>query len=128
MSYLLHIDSSSLGEASVSRQVAQSFRDQWQGPVVHRDLAAAPVPHLTAAGITARITDPGRHTPEQAKAAALQDELIEEFLGAGTYLFTVPMYNLSMPSVFKAWLDQIIISERTLSLTGPSPPRAALPW
>ncbi|WP_405753622.1 NAD(P)H-dependent oxidoreductase [Streptomyces sp. NBC_01411] len=121
MSYLLHIDSSSLGEASVSRQVAQSFRDQWQGPVVHRDLAAAPVPHLTAAGITARITAPGRHTPEQAKAAALQDELIEEFLGAGTYLFTVPMYNLSMPSVFKAWLDQIIISERTLSLTGPSP-------
>lgn len=42
MSYLLHIDSSSLGEASVSRQVAQSFRDQWQGPVVHRDLAASP--------------------------------------------------------------------------------------
>lgn len=82
MSYLLHIDSSSLGEASVSRQVAQSFRDQWQGPVVHRDLAASPVPHLTAAGVTARITDPDQHTPEQAKAAALQDELIEEFLGS----------------------------------------------
>ncbi|MFS8199719.1 FMN-dependent NADH-azoreductase [Streptomyces sp. CWNU-52B] len=121
MSYLLHIDSSSLGEASVSRQVARSFRDQWQGPVVHRDLAARPVPHLTAAGITARATAPDRHTPEQAEAAALQDELIEEFLGAGAYLFTVPMYNLSMPSVFKAWLDQIIISERTLNLTGASP-------
>ncbi|MCP2247370.1 FMN-dependent NADH-azoreductase [Lentzea aerocolonigenes] len=121
MSYLLHIDSSSLGEASVSRQVAQSFRDQWQGPVVHRDLAASPVPHLTAAGITARITDPAQHTPEQAKAAALQDELIEEFLGAGAYLFTVPMYNLSMPSVFKAWLDQIVVSERTLNHTGASP-------
>ncbi|WP_231406559.1 NAD(P)H-dependent oxidoreductase [Streptomyces sp. MC1] len=64
MSYLLHIDSSSLGEASVSRQVAQSFRDTWQGPVVHRDLAASPVPHLDAAGITARITDPARHTPK----------------------------------------------------------------
>ncbi|MET9532964.1 NAD(P)H-dependent oxidoreductase [Streptomyces sp. NPDC006649] len=126
MSYLLHIDSSSLGEASVSRQVAQSFRDQWQGPVVHRDLAASPVPHLTAAGVTARITDPDQHTPEQAKAAALQDELIEEFLGAGAYLFTVPMYNLSMPSVFKAWLDQIIISERTMSLTG-TPPAAGRP-
>ncbi|WP_405863673.1 FMN-dependent NADH-azoreductase [Streptomyces sp. NBC_00005] len=121
MSYLLHIDSSSLGEASVSHQVAQSFRDQWQGPVVHRDLAASPVPHLSAAGITARITDPAQHTPEQAKAATLQDELIEEFLGAGAYLFTVPMYNLSMPSVFKAWLDQIIVTDRTLIFNGTSP-------
>lgn len=121
MSYLLHIDSSSLGAASVSRQVALSFRDRWQGPVVHRDLAANPVPHLDAAGVTARDTDPARHTPEQAKAAAVQDELIEEFLGAGAYLFTVPMYNLSMPSVFKAWLDQIIVTDRTLVFTGDSP-------
>ncbi|MFD7862255.1 FMN-dependent NADH-azoreductase [Streptomyces sp. NPDC059783] len=121
MSYLLHIDSSSLGEASYSRQVAQSFRGQWQGPVVHRDLAASPVPHLSAAGITARITDPAQHTPEQAKAAALQDELIEEFLGAEAYVFTVPMYNLAMPSVFKAWLDQIIVGGRTLNHAGASP-------
>ncbi|WP_399887196.1 FMN-dependent NADH-azoreductase [Streptomyces sp. BBFR51] len=121
MSYLLHIDSSARGEASVSRQVAQSFRDQWQGPVVHRDLAAAPVPHLTAAGVTARDIDPARHTPEQAKAQALQDELIEEFLGAGAYLFTVPMYNLSMPSAFKAWLDQILVTDRTFTHAGPSP-------
>ncbi len=127
MSYLLHIDSSSLGEASVSRQVAQSFRDQWQGPVVHRDLAASPVPHLTAAGVTARVTDPAQHTPEQAKAQALQDELIEEFLGAGAYLFTVPMYNLSMPSVFKAWLDQVLVTGRTFSHTGGASPAAGRP-
>lgn len=121
MSYLLHIDSSSLGETSVSRQVAQSFRDQWQGPVVHRDLAAAPVPHLTAAGVTARDTALDRLTPEQTKAQALQDELIEEFLGAGAYLFTVPLYNLSMPSAFKAWLDQILVMDRTFTHTGASP-------
>src|SRR5688572_2552630 len=120
MSYLLHIDSSSLDEASVSRQVAKSFRDAWQGEVVHRDLAAAPVPHLSAAGITARDTDPAQHTPEQASAAALQDELIKEFLGAGAYLFTVPMYNITMPSVFKAWLDQLIVFDRTVIHGGPS--------
>lgn len=118
MSYLLHVDSSSLGEASVSRQVAQSFLDGWSGMVVHRDLAASPVPHLSAAGITARVTDPAQHTEEQAAAAALQDELIDEFLGAGAYLFTVPMYNLTMPSVFKAWLDQIMVFGRTFK---PSP-------
>ncbi|MFF2554990.1 FMN-dependent NADH-azoreductase [Nocardia sp. NPDC058058] len=121
MTYLLHIDSSSLGEASVSRQVAQSFLDQWRGAVVHRDLAATAVPHLSAAGITARLTDPADYTPEQAAAAAMQDELIEEFLGASAYLFTVPMYNLTMPSAFKAWLDQIIVVDRTLNITGASP-------
>lgn len=121
MSYLLHIDSSSLDKESVSRQVARSFRDVWQGEVVHRDLAADPVPHLSAAGITARDTDPAEYTPEQASAAALQDELIDEFLGAGAYLFTVPMYNLTMPSSFKAWLDQIIVFGRTVARPGPSP-------
>ncbi|MCX5527499.1 hypothetical protein OG342_32380 [Streptomyces bobili] len=77
------MDASSLSEASISRKVAQSFRAEWQGPVVHRDLAVSPVPHLSAAGISARITDPAQHTPQQAEAAKLQDELIDEFPGAG---------------------------------------------
>lgn len=121
MSYLLHIDSSSLSDASVSRQVARSFREVWGGPVVHRDLAARPVPHLSAAGITARETEPAQRTPEQQAAMAVQDELIEEFLGAHCYLFTVPMYNLTMPSAFKAWLDQIVVIGRTANPQGPSP-------
>ncbi|MGW3958097.1 FMN-dependent NADH-azoreductase [Streptomyces sp. NPDC004752] len=121
MSYLLHIDSSSLGEASVSRQVAQSFLDGWSGDVAHRDLAASPVPHLSAAGITARAAAPAQYTPEEAEAAAMQDALIEEFLGASAYLFTVPMYNLTMPSVFKAWLDQIMVFGRTMDFEAPSP-------
>ncbi|OLT02295.1 FMN-dependent NADH-azoreductase [Pseudonocardia sp. CNS-004] len=126
MSYLLHIDSSSLGEASVSRQVARSFLDGWDGEVVHRDLAAAPVPHISAAGVTARVTDPARYTDEQAAAAALQDALIDELLGAGAYLFTVPMYNLTMPSVFKAWLDQILVFGRTIGGSSPVAGRPAV--
>jgi FMN-dependent NADH-azoreductase len=126
MSYLLHIDASSLSENSISRKVAQSFRVEWQGPVVHRDLAVSPVPHISAAGISARITGPAQHTPEQAEAAKLQDELIDEFLGAGAYLFTVPLYNLSMPSVFKAWLDQIMVGGRTLGF-GDGAPTAGRP-
>ncbi|MDH6622646.1 FMN-dependent NADH-azoreductase [Streptomyces sp. LBL] len=120
MSYLLHIDSSSLGTDSISHQVALSFRDAWTGEVVHRDLATSPVPHLSAAGLSARVTDPARHTPEQAAAAAVQDELVEEFLGASAYLFTVPMYNYTMPSVFKAWMDQVLVEGRTLDfVNGP---------
>lgn len=126
MSYLLHIDSSSLGTDSVSRQVAESFRDSWRGPVIHRDLGAAPVPHLTAAGIASRSADKAARTPDQAAAAAVQEELIEEFLGASTYLFTVPMYNYSIPSVFKAWLDQIMVVGATMALPD-GPPAAGRP-
>lgn len=126
MSYLLHIDATSFDVESISRRIARSFLAGWTGPVVHRDLAAVPVPHLTAAGISARLTDPARHTPEQAAAAALQDELVDEFLGAGGYLFTVPLYNYGVPSSFKAWLDQVVIYGRTYALPA-GPPAAGRP-
>ncbi|GAA4671129.1 NAD(P)H-dependent oxidoreductase [Frondihabitans cladoniiphilus] len=114
MSYLLHIDASSLTDWSVSRKVAASFLETYEGDVVHRDLAVTPAPHLTEAGIMSWRTAPEARTPEQAAAAAVADELVDEFLGASAYLFTVPMYNYSMPSVFKAWLDQVSIVGRTM--------------
>ncbi|MEV5778486.1 NAD(P)H-dependent oxidoreductase [Streptomyces antimycoticus] len=121
MPYLLRIDSSASGDTSVSRQVADSFTAAWNGDVVHRDLALNPIGHLDAAGITARTTPATEHTPEQKTAALLQDELVEEFLGADAYLFAVPLYNYSIPSVFKAWLDHTMIVGRTISLGGPAP-------
>lgn len=115
MSYLLHIDASSFAAESISRQIARSFLDGWGGAkIVYRDLAATPVPHITAAGISARVTDRAQHTPEQAAATAIQDELIDEFLGAGGYLFTTPLYNYGIPSSFKAWVDQIAVTGRTI--------------
>lgn len=118
MPRLLHIDASALSQGSVSRSVAATFRAEWQGEVVYRDLGARPVPHLTEAGIQARHTDPAARTPEQAAAAFLQDELIDELLSADAYLFAVPMYNYSIPSSFKAWVDQILVLGRTF---GPGP-------
>lgn len=56
----------------------------------------------------------------------MQDELIEEFLGASGYLLTVPLCNYSMPSVFKAWLDQIVIVGRTIEMPD-GPPAAGRP-
>src|ERR1700754_3139094 len=126
MSYLLRIDSSASSDASFSRQVADSFTDAWNGDIVRRDLALNPISHLNAAGITTRTTPADQHTPEQKAAAVLQDELVEEFLGASAYLFAVPMYNYSMPSVFKAWLDHIMIVGRTIGL-GAATPTAGRP-
>ncbi|MDX3354117.1 NAD(P)H-dependent oxidoreductase [Streptomyces sp. ME01-24h] len=121
MSYLLRIDASTSGQASFSRQVADSFTAAWPGDIVRRDLALDPVGHLDAAGILARTTPADEHTPEQKAATRLQDELVEEFLGADAYLFAVPLYNYAMPSVFKAWLDHIMIVGRTFGLAGPAP-------
>ncbi|RCV49544.1 FMN-dependent NADH-azoreductase [Marinitenerispora sediminis] len=123
MPHLLHIDSSSLAEGSVSRDVAASFRAVWQeaepnGRVTYRDLAAHPLPHIDHAGVTARTTPRELHTPRQREAMELQDLLIGELEAADAYLFSVPMYNWSVPSAFKAWVDQVLVAGRTASLTG----------
>jgi FMN-dependent NADH-azoreductase len=127
MSYLLHIDATARDTDSYSRQVARSFREAWRGTVIHRDLSVTPVPHLTAAGISAREIDAADHAPDQAAAAAIQNELADELLGALAYLFTVPMYNYTMPSVFKAWLDQVMIARRTFALPEGGSPVAGRP-
>jgi FMN-dependent NADH-azoreductase len=127
MSYLLRIDSSASGDASISRQVADTFASSWDGDIVHRDLALNPVGHLDAAAITARVTPFAEHTAEQAAAAAVQDELVEEFLGASAYLFAVPVYNYTLPSVFKAWLDHTMIVGRTIGLGPGAAPSAGRP-
>ncbi|MET9295033.1 NAD(P)H-dependent oxidoreductase [Streptomyces sp. NPDC003077] len=119
MATLLHIDSSVFpGEASASRAVTAAFRAHWQeqhpeGTVVYRDLAAQPVPHITADAHTAGLTDPASHTPEQAAAFAERVRLIEELEQADAVLIGAPMYNYTIPSTLKAWLDAVILMGRT---------------
>jgi FMN-dependent NADH-azoreductase len=127
MSYLLRIDSSASGENSISRQVADSFTASWHGDIVRRDLALNPVGHLDAAGIAARTITAAQRTADQTAAAAVQDELVDEFLGASAYLFAVPMYNYTMPSVFKAWLDHVMIVGRTIGFGAGAAPTAGRP-
>ncbi|GHE08209.1 FMN-dependent NADH-azoreductase [Streptomyces alanosinicus] len=123
MATLLHIDSSVLpAEASVSRAVTEAFRAHWQeqhpeGTVVHRDLAMRPVPHISAASHTAGFADPASHTPEQAAAFAERVRLIEELEQADAVLIGAPMYNFTIPSTLKAWLDNVILMGRTAGET-----------
>ncbi|MGJ5756014.1 FMN-dependent NADH-azoreductase [Streptomyces puniciscabiei] len=123
MATLLHIDSSVFpSEASASRAVTEAFRAHWQeqhpdGTVVHRDLAAQPVPHITAAAHTAGFADPSSHTREQAAAFAERVRLIEELEQADAVLIGAPMYNFSIPSTLKAWLDNVILIGRTAGET-----------
>ncbi|MEV7384787.1 MULTISPECIES: NAD(P)H-dependent oxidoreductase [unclassified Streptomyces] len=120
MATLLHIDSSLLpGQASASRAVTDAFRKAWQeqhpdGTVIYRDLAAEPVPHITADAHLAGFVDPADHTPGQAAAFADRVKLIEELEQADAVLIGAPMYNFTIPSTLKAWLDNVVLFGRTM--------------
>ncbi|MFJ7219097.1 FMN-dependent NADH-azoreductase [Amycolatopsis sp. NPDC098790] len=119
MATLLHLDTSLWpAPASASRPVTAAFRAAWEeqhpgGTVVHRDLAADPVPHLGTAGAAAGFADPATHDPEQAAAFARRVELLEELERADVVLIGAPMYNLTIPSSLKAWLDHVVIAGRS---------------
>lgn len=131
MARLLHIDSSALSSGSVSKEVAATFRAEWEkahpgGTVVYRDLGAEPVPALSEAGIFSTSIPQQDHSPEHAAAYAVRVGLVQELLDADAYLLTVPMYNWGLPSTFKAWLDQVILVGRTVDFSG-EPPLAGRP-
>ncbi|MCL8009842.1 FMN-dependent NADH-azoreductase [Streptomyces sp. AS02] len=119
MATLLHIDSSVLpGEASSSRSVAAAFRKVWEeqhprGTVIHRDLAADPVPHITGVAWSAGYVAAAERTPEQSAAFAVREILMEELEQADAVLIGAPMHNFSIPSTLKAWLDNVLLLGRT---------------
>ncbi|MFJ6571459.1 FMN-dependent NADH-azoreductase [Streptomyces sp. NPDC091292] len=123
MATLLHLDSSLFPEsASASRAVTSTFRSAWEaqhpeGTVLYRDLSADPVPHLDGLAASAGFADPTTHSPEQAAAFAQRVALIEELERADALLIGAPMYNFSIPSTLKAWLDQVILVGRTAGPT-----------
>ncbi|MEV7679016.1 NAD(P)H-dependent oxidoreductase [Streptomyces sp. NPDC088341] len=102
MATLLHIDSAVFPEGSASRDLTATFVKSWleqqpEGKVVYRDLAATPPPHLDVAAVSAGAGD------------ALRAELAAELAEADAVLIGAPMYNFTIPSTLKAWLDQVII-------------------
>ncbi|OAH12322.1 FMN-dependent NADH-azoreductase [Streptomyces jeddahensis] len=119
MATLLHLDSSLWPEsASASRSVTAAFRKAWEdqhpdGTVIYRDLNADPVPHLDTLTASAGFTDPADRSPEQAAAFAARLKLIEELENADAVLIGAPMYNFTIPSTLKAWLDQVVLMGRT---------------
>ena len=84
----LRIDSSISGDESVTRQLTGAISRRLGGTVIHRDLAAHPLPHLTARGQDSHILD--------------------EFIAADTVVIGAPMYNFTIPTQLKAWLDRLV--------------------
>jgi FMN-dependent NADH-azoreductase len=118
MPTLLHLDASPRGERSITRSLTHDFVAAWQAAhpgaaVITRDLVRNPPAFVEEAWIAAAFAP--EPTPEQAAALALSDVLIGELLAADRWVLGIPMYNLSIPAVFKAWIDQIVRVGKTFA-------------
>src|SRR5437868_3588873 len=103
---LLEVDSSPLGEGSVSRHLTREFVQIWKSAnpdsrVVTRDLNSTDIPPIDAAWIAASYTPETQLAPEQRDVLRLSETFIEELKAADEYVFGVPMHNFSIPSVLK---------------------------
>ncbi|WP_457422096.1 FMN-dependent NADH-azoreductase [Roseateles sp. P5_E7] len=122
---LLHLDSSALGAASVSRQLTAEIvaRQKALHPdirVTYRDLAADPALHLTGAHMAARMgatSDDATINADLVKGNAYMDELF----AADVLVIGAPMYNLSIPTPLKAWIDRVAVAGKTFQYTATGP-------
>jgi FMN-dependent NADH-azoreductase len=123
---LLHLDSSPMGDASVSRHLSAEFVRNWKlanpdGHVIARDTTTSAIPPVTAAWVGAAYTPEASLSPEQRELLGLSDTLIAELFAADEYVFGVPMHNFSVPSTLKLWIDQVTRVNKTFSYATGAP-------
>jgi FMN-dependent NADH-azoreductase len=126
MPTLLHLDSSPLGESSISRHLTSEFTQTWKsanpnGKIITRDLTTTTIPPVTAAFVGALYTPVDALTPAQKDLLTLSDTLVAELFTADEYVFGVPMHNFGVPSVLKLWIDQISRVNKTFSYATGAP-------
>ena len=113
---LLHLDSAATGANSVTRELTASIVARWRDAlpglvVTYRDLDAQPLPHLT--GDVLAKADPA--------VAAESEATLQQFLDSDVIVVGAPMYNFSVPSTLKAWIDRVAVSGRTFRYTEKGP-------
>lgn len=119
---ILHIDSSITGSRSVTRELTALIVKKLVGverhTVVYRDVVAENLPHFTA------VTAPSAHPLSKAAPtldAAQQaqrdnsDAILAEFLDSDIVVIGVPMYNFTLPSELKAWIDRVVVPGTTFT-------------
>ena len=115
---ILHLDSSVAGASSVSRPLTQAAAEQLKSAnpgatYVYRDVVKNTLRHYTAVLRTHGAEQPEQYTPEQKAELETGKEILDEFLAADTVLIGAPMYNFSVPSQLKAWIDLICVAGST---------------
>jgi FMN-dependent NADH-azoreductase len=124
---LLHIDSSVTGAASVSRQLSADITAEWvaahPGTVVeYLDLAVDTPNHFSADAMGFRLPPSSAELTEaQKRENAVSERLVSQFLAADVIVVGAPLYNFSVPSQLKAWLDRLAQIGRTFKYTDKGP-------
>jgi FMN-dependent NADH-azoreductase len=121
---LLHLDSSVLADNSASRDVSAAIvaRLREADPTVqvsYRDLAAEPLPHLSGAHLAAAAGAPVSDAVKAEVAASVA--VLEEFLASDVVVIGTPMYNFSVPTQLKAWIDRVCVAGKTFRYTEKGP-------
>lgn len=133
MHQILRIDASARVRGSVSRRLGDRIehrllKAQPRAQVIRRDLApgaGTALPPVDADWIRAGYTEPDQRDPGQREHLALSDHLIGELRGAGAVILTSPVYNFSIPSPLKAWIDLVCRARETFRY-GPAGPEGLL--
>jgi len=126
MTKLLHLDSSGKGSLSVTQPLTAHFANKWKeanptGQVIHRNLSESNIQFVNAELIVSFHTPEDKLTQEQKDLLAQSNSLIAELFEADVYVFGVPMYNFSVPAIFKAYIDLVIRAGKTFSYEGGRP-------
>ena len=123
---ILRIDSATTGDNSVSRELTDAitahFRAKYPGATwLERDFATNPLPHLNHAS-TGAIRQPADTHDEAMKAAyPAERAVLDEFLASDIVILGVPMYNFTVPSSIKAWIDRLGVPGVTFGYTEKGP-------
>ena len=109
---ILRVDSAVTGPDSVSRELTQAITDHFRtldpdATVTELDLAATPLPHIDAVTTGAIRFPAERHDEAMRAAAPAERAVLEQFLAADVVVIGAPMYNFTIPSSLKAWLDRL---------------------
>lgn len=123
---LLQLKTSLFANHGQSSQLSDAFVAAWQlsrpgAQVTVRDFSADPVPHLDGAGFQAFLAKPEERTAEQQAKAAYADALVAELQAADVLVIGLPMYNLGIPSMLKAWVDHVFRAGVTFRYTETGP-------
>ena len=123
---ILRIDSATTGANSVSRVLTQAIVDHLaakhpEAKLIERDLVADPLPHIDPV-TTGAIRLP-RENHDEAMAAAFPAEraVLDEFLASDVVVIGAPMYNFTIPSQLKAWLDRLGVPGATFTYQDGAP-------
>jgi FMN-dependent NADH-azoreductase len=113
MPTLLAIEVSLRHKFPASRKLTALFIDQRTAAhpgaaVVTRDLTRTPPPFIDLAWTRGAYTPREQHSPESAAAIKVSDDLVAELKAAGHIVIGTPMFNVSIPAVLKAYIDQIV--------------------